>query len=71
VCPGREAKRFILHKNVCFHSTIIRTYLTKDHRHEMKRRKALSKAENYFKKLNIPIRTPTLCVRVRVRVRVR
>jgi hypothetical protein len=53
--PLREAKRFILHKNVCFHSTIIRTYLTKDHRHEMKRRKALSKAENYFKKLNIPI----------------
>jgi len=52
--PLREAKRFILHKNVCFHSTIIRTFLTKDHRHEMKRRKALSKAENYFKKLNIP-----------------
>ena len=53
----REAKRFILHKNVCFHSTTIRCYLTGEHRHEIKRRKALSKAENYFKKLNIPTRT--------------
>lgn len=52
--PLREAKRFILHKNVCFHSTTIRCYLTGEHRHEIKRRKALSKAENYFKKLNIP-----------------
>lgn len=55
--PLREAKRFILHKNVCFHSTIIRTYLKREHRQEIKKRKALSKAENYFKKLNIPTRT--------------
>lgn len=42
---------------MCFHSTTIRCYLTGEHRHEIKRRKALSKAENYFKKLNIPTRT--------------
>jgi hypothetical protein len=53
----REAKRFILHKNVCFHSTTVRCYLSQEHRHDIKRRKALSKAENYFKKLNIPTST--------------
>jgi hypothetical protein len=52
--PLREAKRFILHKDLCFHSLVIRLYLTRATRKEFIRKQALLKAETYFKQIVHP-----------------